>query len=66
LNQAFIPYFDPSQMRNQINSPTMLGQLMLARAYVLDQPYSGLFSLDMALKVGTIFPNMFEAFPKIK
>jgi hypothetical protein len=52
-------------MRNQDNPPTMQSPLMLARAYVLDQPYTGLFSLDMALNVGTLFPNMYEAFPKI-
>lgn len=60
-----MPYFNPEQMRNQMNTPTVPCPLMLARAYVLDQPYTGLFSLETALRVGTVFPNMLEAFPKI-
>jgi hypothetical protein len=40
--------------------------LKLARAYVLNQPYTGLFPLEKALKVGTVFPNMYEAFPERK
>lgn len=66
----FRPYLDPMQTRNQndppiIQNPLIQSPLMLARAYVLDQPYTGLFALEMALKVGTVFPNMYEAFPKI-
>lgn len=66
LSQNFMPYFDPSQMKNSINPPVMQMPLMLARAYVVDQPYTGLFSPEMALNVGTVFPNMYEAFPKIR
>jgi hypothetical protein len=64
VDQDFIPYFNPALMRYQKHSPTMVMPLMLARAYVLNQPYTGLFSLEKALKVGTIFPNMYEAFPE--
>ena len=65
MNPSYIPYFNPTQMRNQNTSQTIPCPLMLARAYVLSQPYTGLFSLETALKVGTVFPNLFEAFPKI-
>lgn len=40
--------------------------MKLARAYVLSQPYTGLFMPDKALKLGTVFPNLFEAFPEIR
>ena len=66
LSKNFVPYFDSSQMRNPNNPPVMQMPLMLARAYVLNQPYTGLFSPDMALKIGTVFPNMYESFPKIR
>jgi len=64
LEQDFIPYFNPAIMRNQKHSPAMVMPLMLARAYVLNQPYTGLFPLEKALMVGTIFPNMYDAFPE--
>ncbi|TDT63298.1 spore coat associated protein CotJA [Fonticella tunisiensis] len=32
--------------------------LMLARAYVPDQPYIGILPLDEALKKGVLFPNL--------
>ncbi|RMC92896.1 spore coat associated protein CotJA [Clostridium autoethanogenum] len=36
----------------------------LARAYVPMQPYIGLLPLNMALKKGTIFPNLVMPFPE--
>ena len=66
LNQNYAPFFAPQQMRNPMSQQIMPITLMLARAYVPDQPYTGLFPLDMALSVGTLFPNMYEAFPKIR
>jgi hypothetical protein len=53
-------------MRNPMSQAVMPNPLKLARAYVPDQPYTGLFQLDMALRVGTLFPNMYEALPKIR
>jgi hypothetical protein len=35
----------------------------LARAYIPDQPYTGLFPLSEALRKGTIFPNLYIPFP---
>jgi hypothetical protein len=36
----------------------------LARAYVPMQPYIGLLPLNIALKKGTIFPNLVMPFPE--
>jgi hypothetical protein len=53
--KAVYPYHRSAQPQ-----PKMIS-MQLARAYVPDQPYSGLFPLDEALKKGTLFPNL--AFP---
>ena len=66
LNQRYAPFIDSQQMRDSMNQAIVPIPLQLARAYVPDQPYTGLFQLDMALRVGTLFPNMYEAFPKIR
>lgn len=66
MYQPFVPNLDSTQMKRDMYHPAMHHHLMLARAYVIDQPYTGLFTLDKALMVGTIFPNMYEAFPKRK
>jgi hypothetical protein len=66
LNQCYAPFIDPELMRNPMTQAVMPIPLKLARAYVPNQPYTGLFQLDMALRVGTLFPNMYEAFPKIR
>jgi hypothetical protein len=65
LNKPFVPYYKPEGMRNSLENYHE-GKMMLARAYVVSQPYTGLFSPEVALKTGTIFPNLFEAFPEIK
>lgn len=43
------------------SQPKMI-TMQLARAYVLDQPYAGLFPLDEALRKGTLFPNLYFPF----
>ena len=65
MSKAFVPYYKPEGMRNSLEN-SHDSELMLARAYVVSQPYTGLFSPEIALKTGTIFPNLFEAFPEIR
>lgn len=64
MYQNFLPCPDPNYM------PFFRGpmqpdchQLMLARAYIPDQPYIGLLPLGQALMKGTIFPNLVVPFP---
>ncbi len=45
-----------------INMPYQMGNLNLAEAYVLDQPYIDKFPLDEALKKGTLFPNLYKPY----
>ncbi|WP_242943890.1 spore coat associated protein CotJA [Clostridium homopropionicum] len=40
-----------------------MGELELVRAYVVRQPYTGLFPLSEALHKGTIFPNLYMPYP---
>lgn len=49
-------------MRNS-NLPHSSGR-RLARAYVPMQPYIGLLPLNIALKKGTIFPNLAMPYPE--
>ena len=65
MNKAFVPYYKPELMRNAMEDHHE-GKMMLARAYVIHQPYTGLFSIEVAFRTGTIFPNLFEAFPEIR
>jgi hypothetical protein len=43
------------------NRPSFTG---FARAYVPFQPFVGLFPLDLALKKGTVFPNINVDYPR--
>ncbi|UZQ51937.1 spore coat associated protein CotJA [Clostridium kluyveri] len=62
LYSRFIPYVNPQFMRNS-NLPPSSGR-RLARAYVPMQPYIGLLPLNIALKKGTIFPNLVMPYPE--
>lgn len=46
------PYYRSNQVQ-----PKMV-TMQLARAYVPDQPYTGMLPLDEALRKGTLFPNL--------
>lgn len=67
MYQNFIPCQDPMYMPfSRMPMPMPMPQateLMLVRAYVLDQPYIGLLPLGEALVEGTIFPNLVVPFP---
>lgn len=43
---------------NKDNKEVPMIKMQLARAYVPDQPYIGMFPPEEALKKGTIFPNL--------
>nr|WP_041700913.1 spore coat associated protein CotJA [Clostridium kluyveri] len=62
MYSRFIPYVNPQFMRNS-NLPHSSGR-RLARAYVPMQPYIGLLPLNIALKKGTIFPNLAMPYPE--
>lgn len=66
MYQNFIPYQDPMYVpfsRMPMPMPPT-NELMLARAYIPNQPYIGLLPLDEALEKGTLFPNLVVPFPK--
>ena len=58
----FVPHVNSRFMPSPI-FPTNSGK-RLARAYVPMQPYIGLLPLNIALKKGTIFPNLVIPFPE--
>lgn len=65
MYQNFIPYQDPMYIpfsRMPMPMPPT-NELMLVRAYVLRQPYTGLLPLGEALAKGTLFPNLVVPFP---
>ncbi len=66
MNKKFIPYNVGQCMPNPYAMPLPpIIPRRLAEAYVADQPYTGLLPINLALKKGTIFPNMLASFPPI-
>ncbi|KYH28673.1 MULTISPECIES: spore coat associated protein CotJA [Clostridium] len=63
MYQNFMPCPDPVYMPFSRMPMPEMGDLMLARAYVPDQPYIGLLPLNEALAKGTVFPNLVVPFP---
>jgi hypothetical protein len=57
-----MPMNENLQMHEPMNHQCMMKH-KLARAYIPDQPYTGLFPLSEALRKGTIFPNLYIPFP---
>ncbi|AEB74799.1 hypothetical protein CbC4_0116 [Clostridium botulinum BKT015925] len=37
--------------------------MQLVKAYFASQPYTGIFRVDEALYKGTVFPNIYAAYP---
>jgi hypothetical protein len=61
-----MPYVNPVYMRDAMYSPPNMPNMpniQLARAYVPDQPYVGLFPPSEGLRKGTIFPNLYIPYP---
>lgn len=59
-----MPYVNPIYMRGGSDDSGMMGMdTKLARAYVPDQPYLGLFPLDEGLRKGIMFPNLYTPYP---
>lgn len=63
MYQNFMPCPDPMYMPFSRMPMEPVGDLMLVRAYVPDQPYIGLLPLPEAIAKGTIFPNLVVPFP---
>ncbi|SHJ87739.1 Spore coat associated protein JA (CotJA) [Caminicella sporogenes DSM 14501] len=49
------------QMHMHMLFPQIEG-LELARAYIMSQPYAGMMPLDIALKRGSLFPNLYKPY----
>lgn len=49
-----------------MHEPMRMGDLELARVYVVSQPYVGMFPLDEALEKGSLFPNLYKPYKKYK
>ena len=64
MYQNYDQYIDSFYNRCNCNSMNMSSNLRLARAYVIDQPYSDLLPLNKALKYGTVFSNINLSFPR--
>lgn len=63
MYQNFIPYPDPMYIPGARLPMPEFGKMELARAYVPDQPYVGIFPVEEAIYKGTVFPNLHAAFP---
>jgi hypothetical protein len=50
------------RMNPPIFMPEEIPCMMLAHAYVLDQPYRNFFPLEEALKKGTIFKSLYGVY----
>lgn len=51
-------------MEEQMMMPcTGMTNKWIARAYIPDQPYVGMFPLDEAFKKGVLFPNLYIPYP---
>lgn len=64
MYSKFVPHVNSRSMPST-SFPPNSGK-RLARAYVPMQPYIGLLPLNIALKKGTIFPNLVMPFPENK
>ena len=58
MYQNFTPSMNQFNNRCYYSTSECPSNLKLTRAYVLDQPYSNLLPLNVALKNGTIFSNI--------
>jgi len=63
MYQNFTPYSNPYFIPNTRSMMPPMGELELVRAYIVRQPYTGLFPLSEALHKGTIFPNLYMPYP---
>lgn len=65
MYQNFMPCMDPKYLRCSNNTLVPSETMELARAYVPNQAYVGLLPLNIALKRGTVFPNIDVTYPRI-
>lgn len=60
--------YEDSNSHNRKHSDHMQAKpshMVLARAYIPDQPFIGLLPLDVAFKRGSVFPNLDVTYPRI-
>lgn len=62
MYSKFVPHMGSHCIPAPMMPPMM--DKRLARAYVPSQPYIGLLPLNIALKKGTIFPNLVMPYPE--
>ena len=55
---------NPNYRKQPDRSQGKSSYMVLARAYIPDQPFIGLLPLDVAFKKGTVFPNIDVNFPR--
>ncbi|AYF53857.1 spore coat associated protein CotJA [Clostridium botulinum C] len=63
MYQNFMPYPNPMHMFNSRYAMPQNCQMQLVKAYFANQPYTGIFRVDEALYKGTVFPNIYAAYP---
>lgn len=51
--------FDQSPMYVPEDTRVQKSTMRFARAYIINQPYVGISPLDVALKRGNLFPNLY-------
>ncbi|KGN03118.1 hypothetical protein Z969_02245 [Clostridium novyi A str. 4570] len=63
MYQNFMPYMNPMYMLNTRNAMQPRWEMDLARIYFQPQPFVGIFPVDEAMYKGTVFPNLYAAYP---
>ncbi|KGM96570.1 hypothetical protein Z968_05900 [Clostridium novyi A str. 4552] len=63
MYQNFMPYINPMYMLNTRNGMLQEREMDLARVYFKSQPFVGIFPVDEAMYKGTVFPNLYAAYP---
>lgn len=65
MYQNFMPYMEPCHLRCSFNAAGTSETIELARAYIPRQSYIGLLPLNIAIRKGTVFPNINITYPRI-
>lgn len=63
MYQNFMPYMSPMNMLTRDAMPQQKCGMHLARIYFQTQPFVGIFPVGEALYKGTVFPNLYAAYP---
>lgn len=63
MYQNFLPCLNPMCMLDSRYAIPQRAAMDLARIYFKDQPFVGIFPIDEAMYKGTVFPNLYAAYP---